>query len=110
MSKSVGPKAKPARRVLAKSARTTLSARQRRSTAEDRLDGENAMKALKESAERIPYQDARRDPTVSLGSNRKFLQLIGRSRMAWESKGGLSAPQVRLRLSRPAKKRHRRKP
>jgi hypothetical protein len=39
----------------------TLSSRQRRSKAEDRLDGTITMKALKESAERIPYQKARRD-------------------------------------------------
>jgi len=46
--------------------------------------------------------------TISLGSNRKFLRLIGRSRTAWKTKGGVSAAKVRLRLSRSAKKRHRR--
>jgi len=47
--------------------------------------------------------------TVSLGSNRRFLRLIERSRSAWKTKGGLTAAQVRPRLSRPVKKR-RRKP
>jgi len=47
--------------------------------------------------------------TVSLSSNRKFLGLIGRSRMAWKTKGRLSDGEVRQRLSRPVKKRHRRK-
>jgi hypothetical protein len=61
MSKSSAPKAKPARRVRGKSARITLSTRRRRSKAEDRLDAMTAMKALKESDERIPYQKARRD-------------------------------------------------
>lgn len=61
MSKVTAPKAKPARRVLRKSGRITLSTRRRRSKAEDRLDGMAAMKALKEPAERIPYQKARRD-------------------------------------------------
>jgi hypothetical protein len=92
--------------------------RRRRSKAEDRLDGAAAMKALGKSAERIPYKKARppsavatADPElVSLGSNRKFLRLIGRSRTAWKAKGGLSAAEVGLRLSWPAKKRRRRKP
>jgi hypothetical protein len=49
---------------------------------------------------------ANADPeTVSLGSNRKFFRLIARSRAAWRTKGGLSAREVRRRLSRPAKKR-----
>jgi hypothetical protein len=39
----------------------TLSSHRRRSKSEDRLDGMAATKALKESAERIPYQKARRD-------------------------------------------------
>lgn len=43
--------------------------------------------------------------TLSLGSSRKFLQTIARSRAAWKSKGGLSAREVRRRLSRPAKRR-----
>jgi hypothetical protein len=104
MSKVAVPKAKPARRVRQKTARITLSTRQRRSKAENRLDGAAAMKAL-ESAERIPYQRARRDLTLSLSSNRKFLRMIARSRTAWKTKGGLSAGQVRRRLSRPVKKR-----
>ena len=61
MSKVVAPKTKPARRVRKKGARITLSTRRRRSKAEDRLDGTAAMKALKESAERISYLKARRD-------------------------------------------------
>jgi antitoxin (DNA-binding transcriptional repressor) of toxin-antitoxin stability system len=48
--------------------------------------------------------------TLSLSSNQTFLGLIRRSRRAWETEGGLSTAQVRLRLSRPVKKRHRRKP
>jgi hypothetical protein len=60
MSKVAAPKAKPARRVRGKAARSTLSTR-RTSKAEDRLDGAAASKALRESAERIPYQKARRD-------------------------------------------------
>jgi antitoxin (DNA-binding transcriptional repressor) of toxin-antitoxin stability system len=43
--------------------------------------------------------------TLSLGSNRKFLRMIARSRTAWKTRGGLSAGEVRRRLSRPAKKR-----
>ena len=43
--------------------------------------------------------------TLSLSSNRKFLRMIARSRTDWKTKGGLSAGQVRRRLSRPAKKR-----
>jgi hypothetical protein len=42
---------------------------------------------------------------LSLGLNRKFLRLIARSRAAWKTRGGLSAGEVRRRLSRPAKKR-----
>jgi hypothetical protein len=61
MSKVAVPKSKSARKVPRKSARIILSTRRRRSKAEDRLDGMAAMKALKESAERIPYQKARRD-------------------------------------------------
>jgi hypothetical protein len=37
--------------------------------------------------------------TVSLGSSRKFLRTIARSRAAWKTKGGLSAEEVRRRLS-----------
>lgn len=62
MSKTATPKAKLARRVRGKSAPMTLSSRRRPSSkAEDRLDGMAAVKALKESTERIPYQKARRD-------------------------------------------------
>lgn len=43
--------------------------------------------------------------TLSLGSNRKFLRMIARSRTAWKTKAGLSAREVRRRLSQPAKKR-----
>ena len=60
MSKATAPKARVSRRVRGKSAGITVSTRRRRSKAEDRLDGTTAMKALKESAERIPYQKARR--------------------------------------------------
>jgi hypothetical protein len=43
--------------------------------------------------------------TLSLSSNRKFFRMIARSRAAWKTSGGLSAGQVRRRLSRPPKKR-----
>jgi len=43
--------------------------------------------------------------TLSLSSNREFLRTIARSRTAWKTRGGLSAAQVRRRLSRPATKR-----
>ena len=43
--------------------------------------------------------------TLSLGSNRQFLRMIARSRAAWKVKGGISAGEVRRRLSRPTKKR-----
>jgi antitoxin (DNA-binding transcriptional repressor) of toxin-antitoxin stability system len=43
--------------------------------------------------------------TLSLSSNRKFLRMIARSRAARKIKTGLSADQVRRRLSLPAKKR-----
>lgn len=43
--------------------------------------------------------------TLSLGSNRKFLRVIARSRTAWKTKGGHSPQEVRRRLPRPAKKR-----
>jgi hypothetical protein len=42
---------------------------------------------------------------LSLGSSRKFLRLIARSRTAWKTRGGLSAGEVRRRISRPPKKR-----
>ena len=43
--------------------------------------------------------------TLSLGSNRKFLRTIARSRAAWKTKGGHSGGEVRRRLSRSPKKR-----
>jgi len=43
--------------------------------------------------------------TLSLGSSRKFLRTIARSRAAWKTRGGLSAGEVRRRLRGPAKKR-----
>jgi hypothetical protein len=61
MSKVAAPKAKVSRKVRGKSARIAVSTRRRRSKTEDRLDATAAMKALKESAERIPYQKVRRD-------------------------------------------------
>jgi hypothetical protein len=61
MSKVAPPEAKASRRVRGKGARITLSTRRRPSKPEDRLDGDAATKALRESAERIPYQKARRD-------------------------------------------------
>jgi hypothetical protein len=61
MSKVAAPKAKPAKRVRGKGTRIKLSSQRRRSKAQDRLDGAAAMKALRESAERLPYQKARRD-------------------------------------------------
>ena len=42
--------------------------------------------------------------TLSLNSNRRFSRMIARSRAAWKVKGGVSAGEVRRRLSRPAKK------
>ena len=48
--------------------------------------------------------------SISLGSNRRFLRVIGRSRAAWKAEGGLSAGEVRLRLARRAKRGRRRKP
>ena len=61
MSKVAVPRSKSARKTPRKSARIALSSRRRRSKSEDRLDGLGATNALKESAERIPYQKARRD-------------------------------------------------
>jgi hypothetical protein len=61
MSKVAVPRSKSARKTPRKSARIALSSRRRRSKSEDRLDGMAAANALKESAERIPYQKARRD-------------------------------------------------
>jgi len=43
--------------------------------------------------------------TVSLGSNPQFLLLLGRSRLAWKAKGGLSTSRVRGRVSRPTRRR-----
>jgi len=43
--------------------------------------------------------------TLSLASNRRFLQVIARSRTAWKEKGGLSDREVRRRISRSPKKR-----
>jgi hypothetical protein len=43
--------------------------------------------------------------TLSLSLNRRFSRMIARSRAAWKVKGGVSAGEVRRRLSRPAKKR-----
>jgi hypothetical protein len=45
--------------------------------------------------------------TLSLGSNRKFLRTIARSRTAWKTRGGLSAGEVQRQISRPPKKRQR---
>jgi hypothetical protein len=61
MSKAVGPRTRSGRKVRRKDARIAVPTRRPRSKAEDRLDGMAALKALKESAERIPYQEARRD-------------------------------------------------
>jgi len=56
-----GKMSKATKKSSAKSGRISLSARRPRSRDEDRLDGEAALKALRESAERIPYEKARRD-------------------------------------------------
>lgn len=56
-----GKMSKTAKKISAKSGRISLSVRRPRSRDEDRLDGEAALKALRESAERIPYEKARRD-------------------------------------------------
>jgi hypothetical protein len=70
MSKVIAPKTKPAKGARQKSARITLSTRRRRrSKSEDRLDGTAAMKALKESSERIPYP-ARRGIRSPLATSR----------------------------------------
>ena len=64
MSKVAVPRSKSARKTPRKSARIALSSRRQRSKSEDRLDGMAATNALKESAERIPYQKARRDLAI----------------------------------------------
>jgi antitoxin (DNA-binding transcriptional repressor) of toxin-antitoxin stability system len=51
----------------------------------------------------IPVTNAQLE-TFSLGSSRQFLELIDRSRRTWKAKGGLSAAQVRARLSRSESK------
>lgn len=61
MSKAAARKGKTSKKSSAKSGRISLSSRRTRSRGEDRLDGEAALKALRESAERIPYEKARRD-------------------------------------------------
>jgi thymidine phosphorylase len=62
MSKAAARKGKISKKSSAKSGRISLSIRRPRSMGEDRLDGEAALKALRKSAERIPYEKARRDP------------------------------------------------
>ena len=61
MSKAVARKGKTSKKSAAKNGRISLSIRRPRSRSEDRLDGEAALKALRESAERIPYEKTRRD-------------------------------------------------
>jgi hypothetical protein len=61
MSKAAARKGKTSKKSSAKSSRISLSSRRTRSRGEDRFDGEAALKALRESAERIPYEKARRD-------------------------------------------------
>ena len=61
MSKVAVPASNSTSKLSRKKARIALSTRRRASKSEDRRDGRAAMKALKESAERIPYQKARRD-------------------------------------------------
>jgi thymidine phosphorylase len=61
MSKAAARKGKTSKKSSAKIGRISLSIRRPRSRGEDRLDGEAALKALRESAERIPYEKARRD-------------------------------------------------
>jgi hypothetical protein len=56
-----GKTSKTSKKSSAKSGRISLSVRRPRSRDKDRLDGEAALKALRESAERIPYEKARRD-------------------------------------------------
>jgi hypothetical protein len=87
MSKVVAPKTKPAKRVRRKGARITLST----------LKGDPVAALV-----RVTNADLE---ALSLGSNRKFLRMIARSRTAWKTKGGHSPQEVRRRLSRPAKKR-----
>jgi hypothetical protein len=65
MSKAAARKGKTSKKSSAKSRRISLSIRRPRSRDEDRLDGEAALKALRESAERIPYEKARRDLGLS---------------------------------------------
>ena len=56
-----GKTSKTSEKGSAKSGRISLSVRRPRSKDEDRPDGEAALKALRETAERIPYEKARRD-------------------------------------------------
>jgi hypothetical protein len=56
-----GKTGKTSKKSSAKSGRISLSVRRPKARDEDRLDGEAALKALRESAERIPYEKARRD-------------------------------------------------
>ena len=61
MSKAAARKGKTHKKSSAKGRRISLSVRRPQSSDEDRLDGEAALKTLRESAERIPYEKARRD-------------------------------------------------
>lgn len=61
MSKAAARKGRTHKKSSAKGRRISLSIRRSRSRDEDRLDGEAALKALRESAERVPYEKARRD-------------------------------------------------
>ena len=61
MSKAAARKGKISKKSATKTSRVSFSTGRPRSRDEDRLDGEAALKALKESAERIPYEKVRRD-------------------------------------------------
>jgi hypothetical protein len=60
MSKAAARKGKTSKKSSARSGRISLSIRHPQSRGEDRLDGEAALKALRES-ERVLYEKARRD-------------------------------------------------
>jgi len=61
MSKAAARKGKVSKKSTAKTSRISLTTRRPRSRNEDRLDGEAALRALRESAERVPYEKVRRD-------------------------------------------------
>jgi len=61
MSKAVARRGKTTKKSSVNGRRISLSIRRPRSREEDQLDGEAAVKALRESADRVPYEKVRRD-------------------------------------------------